>query len=335
MVNSWTFRLPKLLIFSLLLASTILISCKNNSENSSQTETENEVEKKQDSLFFKISLAQWSLNRPIFEGKLDPMDFAEKANEMGFEGIEYVTSFYTERIKNAEDPQEEMKIVLDSLKAKSEEFGVRNVLLMIDEEGDLAVKDSVARNQAVENHKKWVDAARYLGCHSIRVNLFGAEDPKEWKDAAADGLSKLSEYAAGKNINVLVENHGYLSSNIDLLVEVMEKVNMENCGTLPDFGNFCLKRKGGEKWDAECIEEYPKYEGVRKMMPYAKAVSAKSYSFNDQGEEELIDYKKMLKIIKEAGYTGFIGVEFEGEDIAPEKGIIATKELLIKAGKQL
>lgn len=335
MVNSRTFRLPKLLILSLVLTGTILISCKNNSDNTSETKTENTVEEKEDSLFFKISLAQWSLNKPIFEGELDPMDFAEKASEMGFEGIEYVTGFYSERIKTAEDPEAEMKIVLDSLKAKSEEFGVRNVLLMIDEEGDLAVKDSVARNQAVENHKKWVDAASFLGCHSIRVNLFGAEDPEEWKNAAADGLSKLSEYAAEKNINVLVENHGYLSSNIDLLVEVMQKVNMENCGTLPDFGNFCLKREGGKRWEAECIEEYPKYEGVKKMMPYAKAVSAKSYSFNDKGEEELIDYKRMLKIVKEAGYTGYIGVEFEGEDIAPEKGIMATKELLIKAGKQL
>ncbi len=323
------------LILSYLLLSTAFISCKNNTDNSEAKVVEENVQKSSDSLFFKLSLAQWSLNEPIFQGELDPMDFAEKASEMGFEGIEYVTSFYAERIKNAEDPEAEMQIVLDSLKSKSEEFDVQNLLLMIDGEGDLAVTDSVSRNEAVENHKKWVDAANYLGCHSIRVNLFGSDDPEEWKQASADALSKLSKYAQSKNVNILVENHGYLSSDIDLLVEVMKMVNMENCGTLPDFGNFCLKREGGERWEAECIEEYPRYEGVRKMMPYAKAVSAKSYSFDDKGQEELIDYKQMLQIVKEAGYDGFIGVEFEGSEVSPEKGIMATKELLIKAGQQL
>lgn len=330
-----TLRLSKFLIISLLSLSTAMISCKNKSGESSETSKEQSVDKSEDSLFFKISLAEWSLNEPIFSGELDPMDFAEKAHEMGFEGIEYVTAFYAQRIKEAKDPKAEMQLVLDSLKSKSEKFGVKNLLLMIDEEGDLAATDSVARNQAVENHKKWVDAASFLGCHSIRVNLFGAEDREEWKNASADALAKLSEYAANKNVNVLVENHGYFSSDIDLLVEVMQKVNMENCGTLPDFGNFCLKRKDGKRWDAECVEEYPKYEGVKKMMPYAKAVSAKSYSFDDKGQEEVIDYKKMLKIVKDAGYTGFIGIEYEGEGMSPEEGIMATKELLIKAGKQL
>ncbi|MCG9972694.1 sugar phosphate isomerase/epimerase family protein [Christiangramia crocea] len=323
------------MFISLLLITTGLLSCKNKSENTNETSEKNEVTEKKNSLFFKISLAQWSLNKQIFAGDLDPMDFAEKASSMGFDGIEYVSGFYAERIKSADDPQAELKIVLDSLKAKSEEFGVKNVLIMVDGEGDLATTDSIVRNKAVENHKKWVDAANFLGCHSIRVNLFGAEDPEKWKNAAADALSKLSEYAAGKNVNVLVENHGYLSSNADLLVEVMELVDMKNCGTLPDFGNFCLKREDGERWEAECIEEYPKYEGVEKMMPYAKAVSAKSYSFNEQGEEEVIDYKRMLQIVKDAGYTGYIGIEFEGENMEPEKGIMATKELLVKAGKQL
>ena len=206
---------------------------------------------------------------------------------------------------------------------------------MVDGEGDLAVNDSEERNKAVENHKKWVDAANYLGCHSIRVNLFGSNDPEEWKANSADALSKLAEYASTKNVNILVENHGYLSSNADLLIEVMKQVNMENCGTLPDFGNFCLRRKDGERWDAACVEEYPRYEGVEKMMPYAKAVSAKSYSFNENGREETIDYKNMLEIIKAEGYNGFIGVEFEGTEIPPREGIMKTKNLLIELGKNL
>ncbi|APU69629.1 hypothetical protein C723_1886 [Christiangramia flava JLT2011] len=324
-----------MLILSFLLVSFTFTSCKDNNNKEQQGETANVDSTATDSLFFKLSLAEWSLNKPIFAGELDPMDFAEKAHEYGFEGLEYVTAFYAQRIKDAEDPEAEMQAVLDTLKAKSEEFGLRNLLLMVDAEGDLAANDSVARNQAVENHKKWVDAAAFLGCHSIRVNLFGSDEAEEWKTNSIDGLSKLATYAEDKDINILVENHGYLSSDADLLVEVMKGVGMENVGTLPDFGNFCLKREGGERWEAKCIEEYPRYEGVEKMMPYAKAVSAKSYTFDDAGEEELIDYKKMLKIVKDAGYTGFIGVEFEGTDISPEEGIMDTKNLLINSAKQL
>lgn len=319
----------------LLLAAINFTSCKQNTKNqTAQTEENSEVDSNEP-LFFKISLAQWSLNKPINQGELDPMDFAEKASEMGFTGIEYVSGFYAESIKNAENPEAELQAVLDTLKAKSNEFGVENLLIMVDGEGDLATNDSIERNKAVENHKKWIDAAEYLGCHSIRVNLFGSDLEEEWKKNSADALSKLSAYAAEKNINVLVENHGYLSSNADALVEVIKMVNMENCGTLPDFGNFCLKKEGGKRWDAECIKEYPRYEGVEKLMAQAKAVSAKSYTFNENGQEELIDYKKMLKIIKDAGYTGYIGIEYEGQDLPAEEGIMATKELLISAGKQL
>jgi len=274
------------------------ISCKENKGGESDLVHKEASKPVSDSLFFKLSLAQWSLHKTISDGELDPMDFPEKASDMGFEGVEYVTSFYGEGIKNAKNPEAEMQRVLDSLKAKSEKFGVENLLLMIDGEGDLAVNDSVVRNQAVENHKKWVDAAQFLGCHSIRVNLFGSDDPEEWKNNSIDALSKLSTYAKEKGINVLVENHGYLSSNIDLLIQVMQGVNMENCGTLPDFGNFCLKREGGERWDTKCVEEFPKYEGVKKMMPYAKAVSAKSYTFDEDGNENVI-----VRIFKSVIFT--------------------------------
>lgn len=318
------------LFVSILFFSTY--SCKQNQKSAPEQSPEKEPK---DSLFFKLSLAEWSLHQPIFDGELDPMDFAEKASEMGFQGIEYVNSFYAERIKNAEDPEAEMQLVLDSLKMNSEKYNVQNVLIMVDGEGDLAVNDSVQRNMAVENHKKWVDAAAYLGCHSIRVNLFGSNNDEKWVENSTDALKKLAGYASKKDVNVLVENHGYLSSNVDLLVKVMQNVNMENCGTLPDFGNFCLRREGDERWDTECVEEYPRYEGVKKMMPYAMAVSAKSYDFDQNGEEKTIDYKKMLQIVKNAGYYGFIGVEYEGTNISPEEGIMATKNLLIKAGSEL
>ena len=327
-----TWKTLSKLFLCLIVFPSLLVSCKDQSQNKADEETVTQNTEKQDSLFFKLSLAQWSFHKPIFDGEMDPMDFAKEASDLGFDGIEYVNSFYAERIKNAEDPKAEMQLVLDTLKAKSEEFGVRNVLIMVDGEGDLAVTDSVKRNEAVDNHKKWIDAAQFLGCHSIRVNLFGSEDAEEWKNASADALSKLSEYAATKGVNVLVENHGGFSSDADLLVSVMEQVNMENCGTLPDFGNFCLKREGGARWQAKCVEEYPIYEGVEKLMAYAKAVSAKSYEFDDNGSETKIDYNKMVNIVEKAGYNGFIGVEFEGS-APPMEGIKATRDLLIESAK--
>ena len=285
--------------------------------------------------FFKLSLAQWSLHKAIISGELSPLDFAQKAKALGFEGIEYVSQLYTKELEKDADPQVAMQQLLKTLKSNSETHGIQNLIIMVDREGDLASLKEEERNQAVENHKKWVDAAEFLGCHSIRVNLFGTDDPEEWKTTAADGLGKLSEYAATKNVNVIVENHGYLSSNAALLTEVIKNVGKSNCGTLPDFGNFCLKREGGERWGAKCVEEYPKYQGVEEMMPYARAVSAKSYDFDAEGKEVTIDYKKMLEIVKKSGYRGFIGVEYEGERLSEEDGIIATRDLLINAAKNL
>lgn len=285
--------------------------------------------------FFQLSLAQWSLHKEISEGKMSPLDFAQKANELGFEGIEYVSQLYTNELNKNSDPKVAMETLLQTLKEKSETYNVKNVLIMIDDEGDLASTDETERNVAVENHKKWVDAAQYLGCHSIRVNLFGTSDPETWKKTATDGLSKLAAYAKDKNVNVLVENHGYLSSNAALLVEVIHNVNAPNCGVLPDFGNFCLKREGGERWEAKCIEEYDRYKGVAEMMPVAKAVSAKSYDFDENGNETTIDYVRMLQIVKDAGYTGFIGVEYEGSKLGEIEGIMATKNLLLNAAQKL
>lgn len=328
----------KLFSTSLLMAFMVLSlsACKNSEKSDSDriandqgtTEASNEP-------FFKLSLAQWSLNPMISSGELDAMDFAQKASELGFEGIEYVTGYYSSMIKDADDPEAALQNVLEELKARSEEYNVENVLIMVDGEGSLASNSEEERNQAVENHKKWVDAAEFLGAHSIRVNLFGSTEPEEWKANATDGLRKLSEYAAQKNINVLVENHGQLSSHAGYLAEVMEEVNLPNCGTLPDFGNFCIRRESGAQWSGNCAEEYPIYQGIEEMMPYAKAVSAKSYDFDETGQETKLDYERILKMVKDAGYTGYVGVEYEGSRLSSEEGILATKELLIEEGSKL
>ncbi|WBL21010.1 sugar phosphate isomerase/epimerase [Zunongwangia sp. HRR-M8] len=325
----------QIILLGVFIFNLSLLSCKNK-----RAENKDEISTPIDSIvnnkpFFKLSLAQWSLEKPIHSGELDPVDFAEKANQLGFHGIEYVNQLYFSKYRDAKDPEAAFTKLLDTLKAKSEEFSVENVLIMVDDEGDLASIEDGKREEAVQKHKRWVDAAQFLGCHAIRVNLFGSNQEAAWKTNAVKGLSELSEYAATKGINVLVENHGGLSSNAKLLTEVMEEVDLPNCGTLPDFGNFCLRRKNGEMWGAECVEEYPTYQGIEEMIPYAKAVSAKTYEFDENGKETTLDIGRILKIVKDAGYNGWIGVEYEGTGLAPEEGILKTKELLLKEAEKL
>ena len=281
--------------------------------------------------FFKLSLAQWSLNQYVRTEKKSPFHFASQAKEMGFEGLEYVSQLYKFEIEKLG-----FDVVIDSLNKISKKESMQNILIMVDDEGDLADPDENKRNQAVENHKRWVDAASKLGCQSIRVNTFGTNDPEIWKTTVVDGLRKLSEYAATKNINVLCENHGWLSSNPVELMKAIKAVNMENCGTLPDFGNWCVRRKEVNKKWGDCAEVYPdKYEGTKMMMSAAMAVSAKSYDFDEAGNETTIDFVKMLQIVKDAGYTGFIGVEYEGSGLDEPAGIKATKDLLLIAAKKI
>jgi sugar phosphate isomerase/epimerase len=286
--------------------------------------------------FFKLSLAQWSLHKAILETKtLNPLDFPKKAKELGFEAVEYVNQLYTIDQSNVGAG---INKLVKELKTRSTDNGITNVLIMIDGEGELAALTQNARNEAIAKHSRWVDAAAELGCHSIRVNLFGTgteNDFDTWKKASVDGLGRLAQYAAKSNINVIVENHGGLSSDAVKLTDVIRTIGLKNCGTLPDFGNFCVKRQGGERWGAPCIDEYDKYKGVLEMMPFAHGVSAKTYDFDAKGNETTIDYFKMLKIVKEAGYTGRIGIEYEGNRLSEEEGIKATKALLLKAASQL
>ncbi|MEZ4810014.1 MAG: sugar phosphate isomerase/epimerase family protein [Allomuricauda sp.] len=304
-------------------------ACKQNGKKESM-EAEVIAEEIAAAPLLKLSLAQWSIHRMIREEGLDPYKFAEKAKGWGFQGLEYVSQLYYAELEKDNFSETAMKAFVDKCNAEAEKHGLRNVLIMIDGQGALAAVDPEERKAAVENHHKWVDAAQAMGCHSIRVNLQGSMEHEEWVEASVDGLTQLATYAKDKNVNIIVENHGGPSSNAAWLVSVMEKVNMDNCGTLPDFGNFCVKREAGDYYESKCIEEYDKYKGVKEMMPYAKAVSAKTYDFDEQGNETVIDYAKMMKIVKDAGYTGFVGVEYEGNQLGEEDGILATKRLLEK-----
>ena len=270
---------------------------------------------------FKISLAEWSLHRTIRSGKLDNLDFAKTAKETcGVEAIEYVNQFFKDKAKDEK--------YLAELNKRAADNGVTQVLIMCDGEGALGAPDEAARKQAVENHHKWVEAAKTLGCHSIRVNA--ASDHKlsyaEQMKLAADGLAQLSEFAKSYDMNVIVENHGGLSSDGAWLAGVMKTVNMENCGTLPDFGNFRVSNN----------EMYDRYKGVDDLMPYAQAVSAKTHAFNVEGNETNTDYFKMMDIVvNKHNYHGFVGIEWEGGGIGEIEGIIATRKLLERCAEKL
>ena len=278
---------------------------------------------------YKISLAQWSINKMIREDKVSPYEFASLASKWGFEGLEYVSQLYTD-VTKSDDPNTAIKLFVQKNNELSAKFGLKNILIMVDEEGNLATRNEVERLTAIENHKKWINAAAAMNCHSIRINLFGETDPELWKSYSKLSLIALSEYALPLNINIIVENHGYLSSDAGLLMALINDVNMTNCGTLPDFGNFCLKRENNELWDAPCTESYDNYKGVTEMMPKAFAVSAKSYDFDGEGNETTLDYQRLISIVKSNGYDQYIGIEYEGSRLSEEEGILATRDLLLK-----
>jgi L-ribulose-5-phosphate 3-epimerase len=262
---------------------------------------------------FQISLAEWSLHRALFAGKLDHLDFPLTAKrEYGIDAVEHVNQFFKDKAKNEK--------YLAQLNKRSADEGVRNVLIMIDDEGALGDPDNHRRKTAVENHYKWVEAAKTLGCHAIRVNAHSKGSYDEQMKLVADGLRRVVEFGASHEISVIVENHGKLSSNGGWLTGVMRLVNHPRCGTLPDFGNF---------------KEYDRYKGVAEMMPYAKGVSAKSYDFDAQGNCIETDYRRMMKIVLDAGYHGRVGIEYEGKKLSEPDGIRATKRLLLRIADEL
>jgi L-ribulose-5-phosphate 3-epimerase len=267
---------------------------------------------------FTISLAQWSFHKALFAKKMDHLDFAKVAKtECGIDAVEYVNQFFKDKAKDEK--------YLADMKKRADDLGVQSLLIMCDGEGHLGDPDEGLRKKAVENHYKWVDAAKFLGCHSIRVNAHSEGTYEEQQKYAADGLRQLTEFADKQGLNVIVENHGGLSSNGKWLVGVMKLVDHRRCGTLPDFGNFRITKS----------EEYDRYQGVEEMMPFAKGVSAKSHDFNEQGDEVHTDYRRMMKIVLKAGYHGRVGIEYEGEKLPEKEGVLATKKLLEKVRDEL
>ena len=263
---------------------------------------------------FEISLAEWSLHKTLFGKKMTNLDFPRVSKEkFGITAVEYVNQFFKDKAKD--------KAYLGELRKRCDDLGVKSLLIMIDGEGHLGEAEEAKRQKVIDNHKKWVEAARFLGCHSIRVNAHGVGKSDEEKATnTTKGLRGLSEFGKEHGINVIVENHGGLSSNGKWLSRVLKDVGLPNCGSLPDFGNF---------------GNYDRYLGIKELMPFAKGVSAKSHDFDAQGNESRTDYVKALKLVLDAGYRGYVGIEYEGRKLDEEAGILATKKLLLRARDQL
>ena len=260
---------------------------------------------------FEISLAQWSHHKALFAGELDTLSFVRATRaDYDLGAVEYVNAFFKDQVRDSK--------YLAALKQTADDHGVKSLLIMCDGLGQLGDPDGARRTQAIENHRPWLEAAKSLDCHSIRVNAASGGSREDQVKLAADGLRRLSEIGDSYGLNVIVENHGGLSSDGAWLAKVMETVNHPRCGTLPDFGNFHV---GNGQW-------YDRYRGVSELMPFAKAVSAKSHAFDAAGNETNTDYRRMLRIVLEAGYRGYVGIEFEGQDIPEKDGILATKALL-------
>jgi Xylose isomerase-like TIM barrel len=277
----------------------------------------------------EISLAQWSLHRALKAGKLDHLDFPAKAKkDFGIGTVEYVNGFFGGTKMNFKDAAKNSEYLKELLR-RSKDAGVINHLIMVDDEGPLALPVDKERLEAVDNHKKWIEAAKFLGCTTVRVNLHGDGAPDAKKTASVDSLSRLGEFAKPMNINVVVENHGSDSSNGKWVAGVMKQVNKPNVGTLPDFGNFCISHPWGTTQDG-CDNAYDRYEGIKELLPFAKGVSAKTYDFDNNGEQPQMDYKRLIEIVMSSGFKGYIGIEFEGNTQPEEEGILKTKRLLEK-----
>lgn len=310
-----------------------VLSCKNEKKEDTTT-TETQTNMSSDP-FFKLSLAQWSFHIPIQKGLMDPMDFAKKSKALGFDVVEYVDQLYT--LDSTLPYKEGVNKLALEWKEENEKHDIKPGLIMIDTAGELADPSEDKRKEAIEKHKNWIDVAHLIGAPAVRVNLFGLTQPKAWHEACVASLKELGAYASKKDIKVLPENHAQLSNDPNLMLAVIKEVNLPAVGILPDFGNFCIEREGGERWGpAKCINEYDRYKGISQLLEFAGGVSAKSYDFDEKGDETTIDYYKMMKIVKDSGFSGYIGVEYENEvleDASP--GILATKDLLLKAAKAL
>ena len=291
----------------------------------------------------KISLQCFSFASEFYKGNFDLSNFSKIVRETyNLDGAEFWSIPFMGKEKNS--------FFLNELRQKSNDYGIKNTIILVDlldmqtmkQGNSLASIDKKERNQAIEDHKPWIDAAKSIGCDSIRINLWSDASKEEVMKVSIESISKLLEYSSDKNISIVIENHGGHTGDAKWLVNLIKKINNKNLGTLPDFGtlNFCVKRDLNLDFTAKCFSQYDKYLGVKELLPYAKGISAKSTQFDLKGNETTTNFKKMVRLIKKSNFEGYISIEYEGairDTFAKQKnhlsthdGILATKKLLEK-----
>ncbi|AWW00773.1 sugar phosphate isomerase/epimerase family protein [Arcticibacterium luteifluviistationis] len=295
----------------------LLISCSQQPKNE---ETKSVTVKP------KYSLAQWSFNRDLKAGDMNTVDFINAAAEMDFEGVEYVSQFFQDKVTDF--------AYLDSLKAAAKDAGILSLMIQVDEIGNLCASDDDERNAAVELGKKWLDASKYLGCTSMRVNAHGDGTPEEMKAQAIEGIGRLADYANEVGVRLIIENHGSMSSNGAWLADLIAQLSDKNVGTLDDFHNWCYETISGSIW-GPCAKEYDYYKGFEELIGTAEGVSVKAFKFDSLGNEPDLDFPKFFKIMKNAGYDGYLGIEYEGTDLSSKEGILKTKALAEKTWNEV
>jgi CubicO group peptidase (beta-lactamase class C family)/sugar phosphate isomerase/epimerase len=287
-----------------------------------RVEEADEISSSETSLAPRYSLGQWSFNREHFAGKMTTFDFIVEADELGFDGVEYVSQFFQDEVENT--------AFLDSLKVASAAVGVENVMILVDRAGNLGASDPAERKAAITEHLKWVKAAKRIGCPAIRVNAHGDGTPEEIKAACVETIGQLAQEAQEYDIRIIIENHGGISNNGAWLADLLEELKAYEVGGLADFDNWCVARENGQIWGAPCTERYNRYQGFLELMPYAQGVSAKAFNFDTEGNEPDMDFAVFFDILHATGYDGWLGIEYEGDDLPSREGILKTLALAKK-----
>lgn len=298
------------------LTFSLLVSC-SKANDSAQTGT---IISRPEA---KYTLAQWSFNRDLFAGEMDTVDFIYAAGEMGFFGVEYVSQFFQDKVDNF--------AYLDRLNAAAKDAGIKNIMIQVDNIGNLGASDPELRAKAIADGKKWVDAASYLGCDMIRVNAHGDGSPEQIKAHSIEAIGLLADYARQKGITIIIENHGGISNNGAWLADLVASLADKNVASLADFHNWCTERENGQLWGAPCIKEYASYQGFAELIGTAKSVSVKGLEFDAAGNETSMDFARFFKIMHAASYEGYLGIEYEGSNLPSREGILKTKILAEKS----
>ena len=302
--NQINYCIPFLLSFILYLFSSCSEAAKSND----------------DSLHF--SVGQWTFHEELFDSIMNNFEFVDKAAELEFNGVEYVNQFFIDKARDFQ--------FLDALSKHATSKGLTNSMLLVDLAGNLAASSEAERLKALESHKEWVIACSKLACPAMRINMHGDGSPDSIREQGLKSLKILAPFADSNSVKILIENHGGISNDADWLLDMIQSLDHPNVGLVVDFDNWCVVYENGSLWGKNCIQEYPRYEGMQKLLPFADNISVKAFVFDTYGEDSKTDFKQMAQIIDSLGFEGSFGIEYEGDQLMPGQGAVKTRQLISK-----